>query len=49
VPGNDGTGDLAKITFAASGTSSARSVSNVPFELGLVMLRTSKDEAIPLN
>jgi hypothetical protein len=50
VPGNDGSGDLAQITFApATGTSSTHGASEQPFDLGLVMLRTSKDEPIALK
>lgn len=49
LPGVDGTGALATIDFApAGGTSSARSVAETtqPFELQLVVLRTSADEPI---
>jgi hypothetical protein len=45
--GVDGSGTLAVITFAPSGgTSSARDASAVPFDLDLVVLRTSTDEPI---
>jgi hypothetical protein len=50
VPGNDGTGTLATITFApVAGASAVHGASDQPFGLGLVMLRTSKDGAIDLN
>jgi hypothetical protein len=48
VSGVDGSGELARVTFApGSATSSARELSNVPLDLTLVMLRNSKDEPIP--
>jgi hypothetical protein len=50
VPGNDGSGTLATITFApVAGASAARGASEQPFGLGLVMLRTSKDSPIALK
>jgi hypothetical protein len=50
VPGNDGTGTLATITFTpVAAVSSARGASSVPFDIGLVLLRTSKDEAIAME
>ncbi len=50
APGNDGTGTLATITFTpVAGASSARGASSVPFDIGLIMLRTSKDDTIALN
>lgn len=50
VPGDDGTGTLATINFTpVSGASSARGASAVPFDIGLIMLRTSKDEGIALD
>jgi hypothetical protein len=50
VSGVDGSGVLARITFApASGTSSAREVSSVPFDLNMIVLRNSKDQPIGGN
>jgi len=48
VPGNDGSGTLATVTFApaAGGASSLREASAQPFSLGLVILRNSQDEPI---
>jgi hypothetical protein len=45
--GVDGSGTLATINFdPASGTSGARELSEAPFELSLVMLRSSTDQPI---
>lgn len=50
VPGNDGTGTLATVTFApVAGASATRGASEQPFSMGLVMLRTSKDGPIALK
>lgn len=47
VSGVDGSGTLARITFAPRSTSSVREASNVPFDIGLVQLRDSQDRLIP--
>jgi hypothetical protein len=47
VGGIDGSGTLARVTFAPRTTSSARELSSVPFDLGVVVLRDSQDRAIP--
>lgn len=49
VAGVDGSGILATITFTpTSGTSSTRELSDVPFDLSLVMLRTSQDQPMEM-
>lgn len=47
VSGVDGSGVLARITFAPRTTSSAREASNIPFDVGMIVLRDSQDRAIP--
>lgn len=46
VAGADGSGTLATITFAPKAASGARQALDLPFELGLVILRNSQDEPI---
>lgn len=46
VAGTDGTGTLATITFKPKAASSAREALDLPFDLGLVILRNSKDQPI---
>lgn len=47
VAGVDGSGTLARITFAPRATSSVREVSDLPFDIGLIQLRDSQDRLIP--
>ncbi|MCH7473013.1 hypothetical protein IIA79_08700 [bacterium] len=48
--GVNGSGVLATITFTpAQATSATREVESIPFELGLVILRNSKDEPISVH
>jgi hypothetical protein len=49
VSGVDGSGTLARITFAPRGTSSARELSAVPFDIGTIYLRDSQDRPIANN
>jgi hypothetical protein len=49
VAGVDGSGTLARITFAPRSASSAREASSLPFDIGLVQLRDSQDRLIPNN
>jgi hypothetical protein len=47
VPGVDGSGTLATVTFDPAGTtSSARGAANIPFELSMVILRDSRNQPI---
>jgi hypothetical protein len=46
VAGVDGSGTLARITFAPRSASSVRNISAGPFDLGVVVLRNSHDQPI---
>lgn len=49
VAGTDGSGTLATVTFdPGQSASAARELAHVPFELAVVVLRTSRDEPIAL-